>query len=35
VPWSNFVAVPNLTSNEAVVTLPITGTNRVYRLQQQ
>jgi hypothetical protein len=34
VPWTNLVVVPTLTSNQAIVTLPLAGTNKVYRLRQ-
>jgi hypothetical protein len=34
VPWTNLVAVPTLTSNQAIVTLPLAATNKVYRLRQ-
>ncbi|MGO8931518.1 MAG: immunoglobulin domain-containing protein, partial [Limisphaerales bacterium] len=34
-PWTNLVAVPTLTSNQAVVTLPLVATNVFYRLYQQ
>ena len=34
VPWTNLVAVPILTSNESIVTLPFAATNKVYRLRQ-
>jgi len=34
VPWTNLVVVPTLTTNEAIVTLPLAATNRVYRLHQ-
>ncbi|MCX6921753.1 MAG: hypothetical protein NT154_00815, partial [Verrucomicrobia bacterium] len=34
VPWTNLVAVPVLTSNETLVTLPLASTNRLYRLRQ-
>jgi len=34
VPWTNLVAVPTLTSNQAIVTLPLAATNEVYRLRQ-
>jgi hypothetical protein len=34
VPWTNLVAVPALTSNQAIVTLPLAATNKVYRLHQ-
>jgi hypothetical protein len=35
VPWTNLVAVPALTCNQAIVTLPLAPTNRLYRLHQQ
>jgi hypothetical protein len=35
VPWTNLVAVPALTTNQAIVTLPLAPTNRLYRLHQQ
>jgi tellurite resistance-related uncharacterized protein len=35
VPWTNLVAVPTLTSNQAMVTLPLAATNLFYRLRQQ
>jgi hypothetical protein len=34
VPWTNLVIVPTLTTNEAIVTLPLAATNKVYRLHQ-
>ena len=34
VPWTNLATVPVLTSNGTIVILPITATNRVYRLFQ-
>jgi hypothetical protein len=34
VPWTNLVVVPTLTTNEAIVTLPLAATNKVYRLHQ-
>ena len=35
VPWTNLVAEPTLESNQAIVTLPLAPTNRLYRLHQQ
>jgi hypothetical protein len=34
VPWTNLAVVPTLTSNQALVTLPLAATNKVYRLHQ-
>jgi hypothetical protein len=34
VPWTNLVVVPTLTSNQAIVTVPLAATNKVYRLHQ-
>jgi hypothetical protein len=34
VPWTNLVVAPTLTTNEAIVTLPLAATNKVYRLHQ-
>jgi hypothetical protein len=34
VPWTNLAVVPTLTSNQAIVTLPLAATNKVYRLHQ-
>jgi hypothetical protein len=34
VPWTNLVVVPTLTSNRAIVTVPLAATNKVYRLHQ-
>ena len=34
VPWTNLVVVPTLTTNEAIVTLPLAATNKMYRLHQ-
>jgi hypothetical protein len=33
--WTNLVVVPTLKSNQAIVTLPLAPTNRLYRLHQQ
>jgi hypothetical protein len=35
VPWAKLTAVPILTGNETIVTLPLAATNRFYRLYQQ
>jgi hypothetical protein len=34
VPWTNLTAVPILTSNETILTLPLAATNIFYRLHQ-
>jgi hypothetical protein len=34
VPWTNLVVVPDLKSNQAIVTLSLAATNKVYRLHQ-
>jgi hypothetical protein len=34
VPWTNLVVVPTITGNQAIVTLPLAATNKVYRLRQ-
>ena len=33
--WTNVNSVPNLTTNEAIATLPLPATNAFYRLHQQ
>jgi hypothetical protein len=35
VTWSNLVVSPSVSNNQNVVTLPLSGTSRLYRLQQK
>jgi hypothetical protein len=35
VTWSNLVVSPSVSNNQSVVTLPLSGASRLYRLQQQ